>query len=91
MYWMPFACDVCLVFGRVGQRFLQCVAERQASNEIGLERGQTLAEFLQRQQFALDLGFAFFVEAVDVGVFRHGDGPLGNAAMITAAPAAGSA
>ena len=30
------------------------------------------------------------VEIIDVGVFRHGDGPLGNAAMIAAALAAGS-
>ncbi|ABP78722.1 conserved hypothetical protein [Stutzerimonas stutzeri A1501] len=87
---VPFAGDMRLVLRGVGQGLVQRVAERQPGDEVGFERGQAFAEFLQGEQFALDLGFAFFVEIIDVGVFRHGDGPLGNAAMIAAALAAGS-
>ncbi|CAM5511798.1 hypothetical protein SSTU70S_01124 [Stutzerimonas stutzeri] len=82
---VAFAGDVCGVFGRIGERLAQRVAQRQALDQVGLECGQAFAQFLQRVQLALDLGFALLVENVVVGVFRHGDGPLGNAAMITAA------
>ena len=64
---MAFACAVGGVLAGVGQGLAQLVGERQARQGVGLDRGQAFAEFDQRMQFALDLGFAFFaVEGVVV-------------------------
>lgn len=55
------------VLAGLSQCLAQLVGQRQARQGIGLERGKPLAEFDQRMQFALDLGFAFFaVEGVVV-------------------------
>ncbi|MNP16669.1 hypothetical protein D3C76_1090760 [compost metagenome] len=64
---MAFAGTVSGVLAGLGQGLAQLVGQRQACQGIGLERGKALAEFDQRMQFALDLGFAFFaVEGVVV-------------------------
>ncbi len=64
---VAFAGTVSGVLAGFGQGLAQLVGQRQASQGIGLERGKALAEFDQRMQLALDLGFAFFaVEGVVV-------------------------
>ncbi len=80
---MAFARDVRLVFRRIVQRLAQRIAERQLGQQLRLEGGQALAQILQRLQLALDLGFALLAREVIVIHFRHGAGPVGNAAMIT--------
>lgn len=80
---MAFARDVRLVFRRIVQRLAQSIAERQLGQQLRLEGGQALAQILQRLQLALDLGFALLAREVIVIHFRHGAGPVGNAAMIT--------
>lgn len=64
---MPFACAMSGVLAGFGQGFAQLIGQRQARQGIGLDRSQAFAEFDQRMQLALDLGFAFFaVEGVVV-------------------------
>ncbi|MCY1523268.1 hypothetical protein D9M68_581590 [compost metagenome] len=80
---VPFAGNVRLVLRRFRQGPLQGVGQRQLGQHVGLEGGQALAEVLQGMQLALDLGFALLSGEVVVEEFRHGGGPMGNAAMIT--------
>src|SRR5690606_15388442 len=82
---VAFLCDVRRMFRRVGQGLAHGIGQRQAVENVGLERGEARAKVLQRMQLTLDLSFTFFLEAIEIGNIRHGAGPVGDAAMITAA------
>ena len=56
---MAFASTMSSVLVGFGQCPAQLVGQGQASQGIGLERGEALSELDQRMQLALDLGFAF--------------------------------
>ncbi len=59
---MPFARDVRLVLGRLGQGLAQRIGQRQAVQLLGRQTGQAFAQILQRMQLALDLCLALFAQ-----------------------------
>ncbi|MNQ17072.1 hypothetical protein D3C85_300820 [compost metagenome] len=80
---MAFFRRIGCMFGRLFEGAAQFVGQRQFIEQVGLQGGQALTQVLQGMQLAFDLGFTLLAGEV-IKIFRHGGGPMENAAMIAA-------